>query len=139
MNLSNASKFSVLSFHAGEVTETGLAMYCLDAGDVAVAITFFLLSKYCFSPVISNTAFPFNALNILLYESAFNGNDTLKYLASVETGSEHPLARAILEEKDAHLSDRLLRIKRDLMKRNRFAAIKAAASRIKEGSNEVEN
>ncbi len=49
------------------------------------------------------------------------------------------IARAILEEKDGHLSDRLLRVKRDLMKRNRFQAIKASAARIKEGSNEVEN
>ncbi len=42
------------------------------------------------------------------------------------------LARAILEEKETHLSDRLLRVKRDLMKKNRMQAIKASVERVKE-------
>lgn len=49
------------------------------------------------------------------------------------------IARAILEEKEAHLSDRLLRVKRDLIKKNRMSAIKAAVKRMKETANEVEN
>jgi large subunit ribosomal protein L28 len=49
------------------------------------------------------------------------------------------IARAILEEKDGNLSDRLLRVKRDLVKKNRMVAIKAAASRMKGSENEVEN
>lgn len=33
-----------------------------------------------------------------MHETPFNGNDTLKLLSAVETGSEHPLARAVVEK-----------------------------------------
>ena len=50
------------------------------------------------------------------------------------------LCRAILEEKENHLSDRLLRVKRDLMKKNRMQAIKASVERVKEvKENESQN